>query len=66
MALQIEGQRLSAEQACLPPWPPTAQYQVPAREVLKTLPQHEATSPYNHQGTKCIDLLQMLSIVFDV
>ncbi|XP_077149356.1 nuclear receptor corepressor 2 isoform X7 [Ranitomeya variabilis] len=50
MALQVEGQRLSAEQTCLPPWPPTAQYQVPAREVLKPLPQHEATSPYNPQG----------------
>ncbi|XP_073442235.1 nuclear receptor corepressor 2 isoform X14 [Dendrobates tinctorius] len=50
MALQVEGQRLSAEQTCLPPWPPTAPYQVPAREVLKPLPQHEATSPYNPQG----------------
>ncbi|XP_044131598.1 nuclear receptor corepressor 2 isoform X6 [Bufo gargarizans] len=49
MMLQVEGQRLGAEQACLPPWPPTAQYQVPAREVLKPLPQHEA-SPYNPQG----------------
>ncbi|XP_069817050.1 nuclear receptor corepressor 2 isoform X11 [Dendropsophus ebraccatus] len=50
MALPVEGQRLNAEQTCLPPWPPTAQYQVPAREVLKPLPQHEATSPYNPQG----------------
>ncbi|KAM4049937.1 nuclear receptor corepressor 2 isoform 2-T2 [Anomaloglossus baeobatrachus] len=50
MALQVEGQRLAAEQTCLPPWPPTAQYQVPAREVLKPIPQHEATSPYNPQG----------------
>ncbi|KAM3939896.1 nuclear receptor corepressor 2 isoform 7-T8 [Leptodactylus fuscus] len=50
MTLQIEGQRLSTEQACLPPWPPTAQYQVPTREVLKPLPQHETTSPYNPQG----------------
>ncbi|XP_073532257.1 nuclear receptor corepressor 2 isoform X5 [Phyllobates terribilis] len=50
MALQVEGQRLSAEQTCLLPWPPTAQYQVPAREVLKPLPQHETTSPYNPQG----------------
>ncbi|XP_066459469.1 nuclear receptor corepressor 2 isoform X6 [Eleutherodactylus coqui] len=50
MALQVEGQRLSAEQTCLPPWPPAAQYQVPAREVLKSLPQREATSPYNPQG----------------
>ncbi|XP_056389941.1 nuclear receptor corepressor 2 isoform X7 [Hyla sarda] len=50
MTLPVESQRLSAEQTCLPPWPSTAQYQVPAREVLKPLPQHEATSPYNSQG----------------
>ncbi|XP_072000443.1 nuclear receptor corepressor 2 isoform X10 [Engystomops pustulosus] len=50
VALQVEGQRISAEQTCLPPWPPTAQYQVPAREVLKPLPPHESTSPYNTQG----------------
>ncbi|XP_040203291.1 nuclear receptor corepressor 2 isoform X10 [Rana temporaria] len=49
MTLPLEGQRLSAEQTSLPTWPPTALYQVPAREVLKPLPQPEAASPYNSQ-----------------
>ncbi|XP_077317960.1 nuclear receptor corepressor 2 isoform X6 [Lithobates pipiens] len=50
MTLPLESQRLSAEQTSLPTWPPTALYQVPAREVLKPLPQPEAASPYNPQG----------------
>ncbi|KAM5192057.1 nuclear receptor corepressor 2 isoform 8-T8 [Mantella aurantiaca] len=50
MALLMEGQRLSAEPTSMPTWPPTALYQVPAREVLKPLPQPEASSPYNTQG----------------
>lgn len=57
MALQIEGQRLSAEQTSLPTWPPTALYPVPAREVLKPLPQPEAASPYNPQGESQSNLL---------
>ncbi|KAM8962053.1 nuclear receptor corepressor 2 isoform 2-T2 [Pelodytes ibericus] len=49
MALQVEGQRISAEQPCIPPWPTTAlQYQVPARELLKTS-QLEAMSQYKPQ-----------------
>ncbi|MEE6504186.1 hypothetical protein FKM82_005091 [Ascaphus truei] len=50
LALQVEGQRLSAEPQCVPPWPPTLQYQVPAREVLKPPPQHETVSHCNLQG----------------
>ncbi|XP_072271876.1 nuclear receptor corepressor 2 isoform X5 [Pyxicephalus adspersus] len=47
LALQAEVQRSSAEQTT---WPPNALYPVPAREVLKSLPQPEAVSPYNPQG----------------
>ncbi|XP_068100049.1 nuclear receptor corepressor 2 isoform X4 [Hyperolius riggenbachi] len=50
VAVQMENQRISAEPVSMPVWPPTNIYQVPAREVLKPLPQAEAASPYNSQA----------------
>ncbi|KAM4810370.1 nuclear receptor corepressor 2 isoform 3-T3 [Rhinophrynus dorsalis] len=48
--LPAEGQRLNAEPSCIAPWPPSAlPYQVPAREVLKPLSQHDLVSHYNPQ-----------------
>ncbi|XP_075033130.1 nuclear receptor corepressor 2 isoform X5 [Mixophyes fleayi] len=50
MGLQVEGQRLNAEQTCTPSWPHTELYKVPVREVLKLLPQQEPAPLYNPQG----------------
>ncbi|XP_053327902.1 nuclear receptor corepressor 2 isoform X3 [Spea bombifrons] len=50
VAIQTEGQRLSAEQPCIPHWPPTTlQYQVPARELIKPPSQHDPGFQYNPQ-----------------